>query len=266
MSFSIIFDTPFESSAEWTTNGNTSNSIWETNQYTPVLITNDSYQGSNCMQLSATSGSGDTRNEINANNLMSWGNEYWIGFAFKIVEEVPSSRLFMQIRQVPTNSTNPISLRIVNGQVRIDHTTDPALGDVTPGSGAGAGAEHTFFQHTLNQWHVFVAYFKPDYQNGDLKIWMDGDLLVEKINTTTVYRRNVEGTILNGTLYGKLGPYWANLAHEGIIRYDGYKVGQGAGGTYKDVHPLGLSPSGTVGGVIGSKRKNKKKKKKASNF
>ena len=252
---SIVWDTPFESTSEWSVSGDPNNNVWETNQYVGTLVGN-AYQGTGALSLAALPT--EIRNEFNVDGLFSWGTEYWIGYAFKIVEDCDNLRPFTQIRQAPGSSTNAFTLRSVDGgQVAICTSTNAALADVAPSGSGGDGQELTYFNRVLNQWHVIVMHVNWDYQNGFIKVWIDGDLLVDKTGTTT-YRRDANNDVLPGTVYPKIGPYPGNVADKiGEIHYDRYQVWEGAGGSYEDVHPLGLSPNGSSTPIVDASKKKR---------
>ena len=240
---SIIWDTDFES-VQWSVNGNPAADIWETNGAV-VTQRGNAREGSFCIELAAQPGT--IRNELNVDNLMSVNTPTWIGFSFKILEPVPNFRIVKQLREVPTNSTNVLSIRCrEDSQLEFETSTNPDYADVTVGSGAGWGSESVLVDYTLDQWHDVVIYMDSDYLDGALKIWFDGELIVNKVNTTTHYRRTTDGTIKSGIIYPKIGPYQSGAGDFGIIHYDTYKVWEGEGGTYEDVSPLGLSPGSGV--------------------
>ena len=239
----MIWDSPFDSASEWTTDGDSPNSIWETNQYQGFLVGN-AYEGTGALSLTALPN--EIRNEFNTNGIMDMGTEYWLGWAYKIVTDTDDLRPFIQIRQIPGSSTNAFTMRCTSsGQITINTSTDPAYADVAVGGSGGAHQEYTYTDRTLGQWHVLVMNVNWHYQNGFIKVWIDGDLKVDKTGTTT-YRRDSNGDILPGQIYSKIGPYPSTYAKIGEIHYDRYRIWEGPGGSYEAVHPLGLSPAGQV--------------------
>ena len=240
----IIFDTPFESTSEVTNNGDTANSVWESNGKPFTLVTNNVRQGNSAIRLSYENSS--TRTELNTDAVLNWGMEYWIGLAMRVVEDVTTGRVALQMRQIPTNSTNPITLRsAANGQIRIAHSTNPSNADATPVSGASWGANSTYFNRTIGEWIDIVIHYIGHYQNGTMEVWINGEKLVNIQNGTTLYRRDENGNILDGVIYLKIGPYWGNTTPSGIYEYDRYRVWEGSGGSYEAVHPTGASPNGS---------------------
>lgn len=257
----IVWDTDFDS-VQWSVDGNTNLNIWELNDYTAFVV-GSPREGTGAVQLKMASTY--KRNEIFASTVIEpyFGREFWVGFSFKVVTPVPNSRIFMQFRQIggPINkSINAIAFRMTGtGQWEIGHATDEAWYDyqfsIPEWGGAGTGHEHTSgLSYTLNQWHDIVLYMKinsyGNNQDGTLKIWHDGDLIVNKVNTTVHYIKTLDintgdtGEILD-KMTPTIGPYCGSLTRVGEIHYDTYKVWYGAGGTYEDVSPLGLSPGGS---------------------
>ncbi|MFS4455771.1 hypothetical protein [Maribacter sp. 2304DJ31-5] len=44
-------------------------------------------------------------------------------------------------------------------------------------------------------------------KDGALKIWIDGDVVLDKVNTTTIYRRTKGNNIVYNKYTPKIGPY-----------------------------------------------------------
>jgi len=257
---SIIWDTDFNS-IQWSVDGSGRNGdpqLWETNGATANLVGN-AREGTGAVELPMESD--NERNEMNVDALFfdAWNEEFWIGFSFKIVEPLPSSRLFMQIRckaiDPDSPTVNPIGFRQESpGKWYIQTATDPNYYDVAPVPFGGAGSyteSSNLIDYVQGEWNDVVIYWKPNSvgnsSDGDVKIWVNGEVIVDKSNTTTVYRRSVDGVIIDDFFAPKIGPYAGTLDRVGVYHYDAYKVWKGAGGTYEDVSPLGLSP-GDVGG------------------
>ena len=103
---SIIFETPFESSAEWSVNGDPDNNEWEANDQTIILGSTNPRQGTGYVSLEAGNqgASQTTRVEMNIDRTWEpvWGQEFWIGFSFRIREALPNAVSYTHLT-LPTN-------------------------------------------------------------------------------------------------------------------------------------------------------------------
>lgn len=70
-----------------------------------------------------------------------------------------------------------------------------------------------------------------------MKIWVDSDVVLDKENTTILYRRTKDNIIGYSYYTPKIGPYVSDEEKVGEIHYDAFKSLRGPGGTYEDVAP-----------------------------
>ncbi|WP_158259155.1 heparin lyase I family protein [Flagellimonas meridianipacifica] len=247
-SSSIIWNTNFET-VQWSSKGSAANGMWETEGDTQVRRVDDARFSKQAIWLGDFN-NGSTRNEIKANRLLDWG-EHWIGFSMKVTEALPSARTYIQFRNtrksggVGKGVINPVTLRQRNrpGQMYFQTSTNESNVDKIYETGASTGTQSTVFDYELDEYIDFVIHWVLDPEDGYLEIWVNGEKIVDERGTTTYRYAHVDGEPYDGDVGVQMGLYWGkNNSPQGNAFYDEFKVWKGAGGTYEDVSPGGLSP------------------------
>ena len=270
---SIIWYTDFETD-QWSLSGGSN--IWEYEADRGIPRTTDHVSAAISSGRSGTGraiwlgdyNSNSTRNEVGSDRMVDF-DEHWIGFSMYVTQATQNSRPYAQWRPVTASPNqgvvNSLTLRQGStGQMYWNTATDLAEVDVVHPSGAGTGAEvKGTFNYNLNEWIDIVIHQKLRFgaayddtgaptswdEDGYFQIWVNGDLIVDHTGTTVYrYSNNPDETTkleFDGDVTPSFGPYWSSLnSPQGDVYYDEYKVWAGAGGTYEDVSPLGLSPGG----------------------
>ncbi|WP_431129785.1 hypothetical protein [Flagellimonas flava] len=221
-----------------------------------------------------------SRSELFRDRVIRTDVPTYVGYSIYINERLPSSRAYSQMRNMkqssdPVNNNaakNPYMLRqhSDNGKLFFNLLTDPTVAQTNPGpTGASEGAlfwpnvagptvqgtdgsvaADYGFDFNMNEWIDIVIYWDAlDYDTDNtLKIWVNGDLVVDWYGVTNrrYMPENSEGNYLevSGDLKHNIGTYWASAGVQGNAYFDEYRVCEGAGCTYEDASPLGLSPNG----------------------
>lgn len=244
---SIIWHTDFET-VQWSKNGDPDNNIWELDGNSEIRTTSDARTGNQAIRLGAFNGD-EKRNEINVDRLLGW-EEHWIGFSIKIVEETYKARTYVQFRNLRASGgvgdgvINPVTLRQGDsGQLYFQTSTVESNVDKIYEDGASTGTQRHNLNYDVNEYNDFVIHWVLDPVDGYLEVWHNGVKIIDEKGTTTYRYAHVDGEPYDGDVYPKLGVYWShNNEPKGEALYDSFKVWKGAGGTYEDVSPGGLSP------------------------
>ncbi|MEM1009091.1 MAG: heparin lyase I family protein, partial [Myxococcota bacterium] len=246
----IIFDTPFESSSEmdgtsdaWRDDVPGNNSSW-------TLVTGQ-LEGNTAIRL-ANDPNLD-RNELVKQRIIDWNVEYWLGFAFKVVEKVNGNEILFQLRSHPDNSQNPVTITSnTSTSLSVKLSTDETYANqTTPATGAESGTESFAVDYVIGEWQVFVFNFVLSPTSGRITGWHNGAVFVDETGTT-VYGLDNNGDPKEEEEYLKIGTYAGpNVSpREGEVHYDAFKLWEGSGGSYEAVSPLGLSPTNNPGTLI----------------
>ncbi|WP_027064592.1 heparin lyase I family protein [Maribacter sp. Hel_I_7] len=255
---SIILDSPFDSSSELGSNGSTD---WRNDIGTfdsGIITDGTARQGIGYVRL--TNDLGGIRSEITrqyndapnaANGFYDWYTEYWIGYSIRVVEPVSGYAILTQFRPhthnyTNTSGTNPYTLRNLSGnKFGFLWNTNASAKNTTFPSGAISGSIVYEYPYELGEWYDIVINFKLDPDNGFVRIWCNGDVVLNHVGTTT-YNKAHDGSQKDPAGYVKLGLYYGPSNSTGEAHYDTFKVWKGSGGEYEDVSPLGLSIDGDI--------------------
>jgi len=248
----LIFENGFENgSSDWNESGS-----WRP---VPANVesSNTSREGNKSVRFLPVSD--NKRSEFTIRNsagTFNWGEEFWVGFSIYIVQHLTGFRIISQHHSVPHLMTNgdpdwsctagPNSFIILAKNDHFDIRTSTIASNVNivpPIGSASWGTQVVSSPYQLNQWHDFVLHYRYALDNsGFIEVWVDGEKMVDKHNTPTVYKYDLCGEPRAERQYQKIGMYYGNGNQGGEILYDAFRIGIGSSVIYEDVAPDGNSP------------------------
>lgn len=252
---SIVFDTNFESASELQQSDTTWRSdLPAANPPNANVILNDgnALEGNGYVKMLYTDGG--IRSEIsrqyigNANTyFLDWGVEYWLGYAMRVNVPVDGYKIVTQFRPYGDGGSNPFTLDTYNSNtLYFKWSTNSSIKDDVPTTSAGWGGVNYSAPYITGEWTHIVMHFVIHPTNGYVQTWVNGTQYMNHTGTTT-YTKKTNGTTKDPRNYIKIGPYYGDYTNQLMdIDYDAFSLWEGAGGTYEDVSPLGLSPGQTV--------------------
>jgi hypothetical protein len=250
---SLTENVSFDSATSYSGGVNTFRSDVDNNNAT---IVGNAREGTGAVRFTKDAGGSRSEIVINGNNrYYQWDQDYWVGYSMKVVEQVSGFGIVSQHHARPSGGVgsagnNAFSITTVDADTfRFYTSTDPAQVNDNPGSTAALGNSpvgtqvtiQNDSQYVLGEWNDIVLNFRLSENNtGYYRIWHNGFLIYEIVNSPTAYLFDADGTLKDREDYQKLGIYYGS-AGTGIVDFDAFRVWKGAGGTYEDVSPLGLS-------------------------
>lgn len=246
---SLVFDTPFETSVD--IDGTID--AWQSISTNDATITIDGTSRVGTGYLKLTSAGGALRSELTrqytgvANTyFIDWNTEYWVGYPIRINTAVQGYGILTQFRPYGDNGSNAYTLQNNTGnKLSFLLATNDAIVNDTPDTAATWGAERYDADYVIGQWHDIVMHFNlSTTTSGYWEVWVDGIKVVDEHNTVSTYAKHINGIDKDPRNYMKIGAYYGS-GTGADIDFDSFKIWEGAGGSYEDVSPLGLSPSGT---------------------
>jgi hypothetical protein len=181
-----------------------------------------------------------------------WGEEYWVGFSINVLDAPDGYNIISQHHSAPHLKEdgsgsdwscgaggNSFTILAKNGNFDIRTATNPSYATkLHNGSGNALwGSQIVSKPYQLNQWHDFVLHFKYATGNtGFMEVWLDGEKVVNKHNTTSVYLYDMCEKPKAPHQYQKIGSYYGHGNKAGEILYDSFRVGNSQA-RYSDVAP-----------------------------
>ena len=180
-----------------------------------------------------------------------WGEEYWVGFSINVLDAPDGYNIISQHHSAPHlkedgsgsdwscgSGGNSFTLLAKNGNFDIRTSTNPSYATKLHSSGNALwGSQRVSKPYQLNQWHDFVLHFKYATGNtGFMEVWLDGEKVVNKHNTTSVYLYDMCEKPKAPHQYQKIGSYYGHDNKAGEILYDSFRVGNSQA-SYSDVAP-----------------------------
>lgn len=246
----IIFDNGFENgSSDWGDSG-----LWKQVPANAVSSTN-SREGDRSVRFLPVSDNKRSEFTIrNGKGTFDWGEEFWIGFSIYIEEHPTGFRIISQHHSTPhllpggggsadwSCTAGPNSFIVLakedNFLIRTS-TNSNNVNTVPPIGSASWGLQEVSRPYQLNQWYDFVLHYKYALDNtGFMEIWLDGEKIVDKHNTPTVYKYDLCGEPRANRQYQKIGMYYGTGNQGGKILYDAFRIGK-ENSSYEDVVPGG---------------------------
>ncbi|MEE9327091.1 MAG: heparin lyase I family protein [Cocleimonas sp.] len=243
----LIFDDGFE-------NGNTGWSDSGSWKKVPanVVSSNNAREGNKSVHFLAVSNQKRSELVLRKNKgTYQWGKEYWVGFSINVLDAPDGYNIISQHHSAPHlkedgsgsdwscgSGGNSFTLLAKNGNFDIRTSTNPSYATKLHSSGNALwGSQRVSKPYQLNQWHDFVLHFKYATGNtGFMEVWLDGEKVVNKHNTTSVYLYDECDKPKNPKQYQKIGSYYGNDNKAGEILYDAFRIGNSQA-NYSDVAP-----------------------------
>ncbi len=252
LSAQIIFENGFEngttdwsSSGPWKVTGGLSSSS---------LSSNESREGNKSVLFKNSPDKKRTEFVLrNGKGTYHWGEEYWVGFSLNVLVIPTGNKIISQHHSTPhllpngsadwncTAGPNSFTVRLSNGKFAVSTTTNPSNVNTTPPIGSATwGVQQVLKTYQLNTWYDFVLHYKYALDNtGFIEVWLNGEKIVNKHGTATVYKYDKCGEPRAPRQYQKIGTYYGNGNDGGEILYDAFRIGKGSSVTYEDVAPAG---------------------------
>ena len=248
----VILDNGFEGGqgVDWSNEGNTV--FWQ--RPANVSLVNDSREGNKSVRFlpntSTRPESRFKRSEFTVNGGRAygqgrfiWGEEYWNGFSLKINKEVEGFGIIYQHHSASAWGANGMAFKMKGDELNVYTATNSnKVFTVPTGSSALWGLEIAA-QATIEygKWHDFVIHFKTTTDDtGYIEVWMNGEKIVSKLNTPTMYLYDMNGEEKAPHNDLKFGMYNGRVENrKGEILFDAFRIGKGSSVTYSDVAPGG---------------------------
>jgi hypothetical protein len=250
VSAQIIFDSGFENGiSDWSDSG-----IWKQVPANAVS-SNISREGDKSVRFLPVNDNKRSEFTIRTGQgTFDWGEEFWVGFSVYIVEHPTGFRIISQHHSTPhllpggggsadwscTAGPNSFIVLAKDDNFLIRTSTNANnVNTVPPIGSASWGLQEVSRPYQLNQWYDFVLHYKYTLDNtGFMEIWLDGDKIVDKHDTPTVYKYDLCGEPRASRQYQKIGMYYGTGNQGGEILYDAFRIGKENSG-YDDVAPSG---------------------------
>jgi len=250
VSAQVIFDSGFENgNSDWSDSGS-----WKQVPANAVSST-DSREGGKSVRFLPVSDNKRSEFTIRSGEgTFNWGDEFWVGFSIKIIEHPTGFSIISQHHSTPhllpggggsadwscTAGPNSFIVLAKDDNFLIRTSTNPNnVNTVPPIGSASWGLQEVSRPYQLNQWYDFVLHYKYSLDNtGFMEIWLDGNKIVDKHNTPTVYKFDLCGEPRAPRQYQKIGMYYGTGNQGGEILYDAFRIGK-ENSNYDDVAPGG---------------------------
>ncbi|GEM_PF-6669655 len=250
ISAQIIFDNGFENGiSDWDDSG-----VWKQVPANAVS-SSDGREGNKSVRFLPVGD--EKRSEFtirNGEGTFGWGDEFWVGFSIKLIQHPTGFKIISQHHSTPhllpdgsgnadwSCSAGPNSFIVLakDNNFLIRTSTNPNnVNTVPPIGSASWGLLEVSKPYQLNQWYDFVLHYKYTLNNtGFIEIWLDGNKIVDKHNTPTVYKFDLCGEPRVPRQYQKIGMYYGTGNQGGEILYDAFRIGN-ENSNYEEVAPGG---------------------------
>ncbi len=246
----IIFDSGFENGAsDWSDSG-----VWKQVPANAVSST-DSREGAKSVRFLPVSDNKRSEFTIKTGQgTFDWGKEFWVGFSIKLIQHPTGFSIISQHHSTPHllpggggsadwscgAGPNSFIMLAKDNNFLIRTSTNPNnVNTVPPIGSASWGLQEVSRPYQLNQWYDFVLHYKYTLDNtGFIEVWLNGEKVVNKQNTPTVYKYDRCGEPRAARQYQKIGMYYGTGNQGGEILYDAFRIGK-ENSSYDDVAPGG---------------------------